>query len=393
MPEFICKNVSIMSKFLNTKNLFIGLLLFMTALGKPALAEIRVPAEWEEQAAIWLQWPGRWEQHYEPAFAQMVATILRHENVHILVNSPGIRERARQHLIYQGGVSKEVADGGQSKQGFYITWHDIPNDSAWMRDNGPRYIVKDGEMRIQNWEFDAWGGGFGSDIPYAQDNKVPDSIGEYLNLPVDRIDIVHERGDLEFNGKDTVIVNWNVLNSAGRGNNYPNQKAAAGELKKHFGVSRVIFADGPIEGDRTGGHVDGMARFIDTNRVVVVNCTGQSYCQPGSPNDRVYDDLAQKLQTEGFEVIRMDLTTRINYRDQQFDANYMNWLVGNGFVIAVGFDHKQADNEARELLESWFPDRKVYLINMLDSWIAGGGVHCHTNDQPALSTIQSKAPF
>jgi PKD repeat protein len=24
---------------------------------------------------------------------------------------------------------------------------------------------------------------------------------------------------------------------------------------------------------------------------------------------------------------------------------------------------------------------------MLDSWIAGGGVHCHTNDQPAASTI------
>jgi hypothetical protein len=25
----------------------------------------------------------------------------------------------------------------------------------------------------------------------------------------------------------------------------------------------------------------------------------------------------------------------------------------------------------------------VYLIEMLSSWAAGGGVHCHTNDQPA----------
>jgi PKD repeat protein len=27
------------------------------------------------------------------------------------------------------------------------------------------------------------------------------------------------------------------------------------------------------------------------------------------------------------------------------------------------------------------------VIEMLESWINGGGVHCHTNDQPAASTI------
>ena len=27
----------------------------------------RVPAEWEPQEAIWLQWPGEWEKTYEEA--------------------------------------------------------------------------------------------------------------------------------------------------------------------------------------------------------------------------------------------------------------------------------------------------------------------------------------
>ena len=27
--------------------------------------------------------------------------------------------------------------------------------------------------------------------------------------------------------------------------------------------------------------------------------------------------------------------------------------------------------------------RDVYVLPMLKSWAAGGGVHCHTNDQPA----------
>jgi hypothetical protein len=29
----------------------------------------------------------------------------------------------------------------------------------------------------------------------------------------------------------------------------------------------------------------------------------------------------------------------------------------------------------------------VHVIEMLSSWAAGGGAHCHTNDQPAASTI------
>ncbi|MBW2386651.1 MAG: PKD domain-containing protein, partial [Deltaproteobacteria bacterium] len=52
-------------------------------------------------------------------------------------------------------------------------------------------------------------------------------------------------------------------------------------------------------------------------------------------------------------------------------------------------DNPATDNAAKAQLEAWFPGRKVYVIEMLESWIAGGGVHCHTNDQPAASTIGS----
>jgi PKD repeat protein len=56
-------------------------------------------------------------------------------------------------------------------------------------------------------------------------------------------------------------------------------------------------------------------------------------------------------------------------------------------VILVGFDNPTTDDAAKAQLEQWFPGRDVHVIEMLDSWIAGGGVHCHTNDQPAASTI------
>ena len=66
--------------------------------------------------------------------------------------------------------------------------------------------------------------------------------------------------------------------------------------------------------------------------------------------------------------------------------NERGWRV-IGWVILVGFDNPATDLAAKAQLESWFPNRDVYVIEMLDSWIEGGGVHCHTNDQPAASTI------
>ena len=367
--------VSATPKFL--LSLFLSCLIVVVSAGAAFTQPIRrVPAEFEPQEAIWLQWPGRFEKTYEPAYARISNVIVQYQKLHILYDTNSIRNQARA----------AIADAGGDPDHSNIIWRSIPNENAWMRDNGPVYLVQDGEMRIQDWEFDAWGGAFG-DIPYAQDNAVPIAVGSVLGMPVDHVDIVHERGNLEFNGVDTLLLNWNVIGNPNRGNGYANKAAADVDLKNYFGVTQVVWADGPISGDDTGGHIDGIARFIDANRVVVGNCTVNGHCQPGDPDDQVYDATAADLAAAGFDVIRMDFEAAISYRGQTFDADYLNWGVGNGWVILVGFENPATDNAAKAKLEEWFPDRDVYVIEMLDSWIAGGGVHCHTNDQPALSTI------
>ncbi|MEM9335722.1 MAG: agmatine deiminase family protein [Pseudomonadota bacterium] len=335
----------------------------------------RVPAEWEPQAATWLQWPGRWERMYEPSFSRISEVITRYQPLHIVVDSKRTQQRARKALTELG------ADPDHPN----ITWHSIPNDNAWMRDNGPVYVIEDGAMRLQNWTFNAWGGAFGEDIPYAADNRVPDRVAEILDLPVDRIDIVHERGNLEFNGDDTVLLNWSTLGDPARNPGYTRAQAV-NDLKTHFGVEQVVMVDGFVEGELTRGHIDGFARFISTDTVVVAQCTAASECQPGDDGaGTLYDQAADTIAEAGFKVIRDPVLGKVNYRDAVFDANYMNWLVGNGFVITVGFGDAALDTAARERIKTYFPDRDVYVIEMLESWYHGGGVHCHTNDQPALS--------
>lgn len=351
--------------------------------GSTSGGDIRVPAEWEPQAAVWLQWPQRWESDYEPSFSRIVATILRYEDVHLLVNDSRTRDAAELSLKADGGLGDGVISGSPTSEGFRITWHEIANDNAWMRDNGPRYALKKGALRIQDWGFDAWGGAFGKDIPYKADNAVPVAVGEYLGLPVDKVDLVHERGDLEFNGSDTVLLSWSVIGDPGRNPGITKNEVTQA-MKRHFGVSNVVMIEGVPEGDLTNGHIDGIARFLPDNRVVVADCSAQSSCQPGDHDDKIYDAAAEKIAAAGLEVIRWPFAGKVNYKDATFDTDYMNWLVGNGFVVTVGFDNPSTDNAAKAQLEEWFPGRDVYTIETLASWYAGGGVHCHTNDQPAF---------
>jgi len=332
----------------------------------------RVPAEWENQEAIWMQWPGYWEKEYEPTFAKISAIISRYEKLNILYNSKKIYTEAHNAINRIGA----------NPQNNNIQWHAVPNDNAWMRDNGPIYILEDNELRIQNWDFNAWGGAFGSDISFSLDNMVPDKVGAILDMPVDYINIVHERGNLEFNGLDTVILNWSTMGDPSRNLNYSKQQAEI-DLKKHFGVSNVIFIEGIPDGDLTKGHIDGIARFIGVGTVVVVQCTSRSLCQPDSKDAEIYNNAAKIIEKAGLIVIREPIEGFVEYKNQKFDTNYMNWLVGNGFVIVPGFGNLETDISAKSRIENYFPNRDVYLIEMLSSWAAGGGVHCHTNDQPA----------
>jgi len=334
----------------------------------------RVPAEWEPQEAIWMQWPGYWEKDYEMTFAKITNIVSSYEKIHILYHSDQVYLDAQKAL-------RDIEADPKNKN---IHWHEVPNDNAWMRDNGPVYVLNDNGLRIQNWNFDAWGGAFGSDIPFNLDNAVPDKVGAILNMPVDHIDIVHERGNLEFNGLDTVILNWSTIGDPSRNLNYNKQQAEL-DLKKHFGVTNVIFIEGIPDGDLTKGHIDGIARFIGLRTVVVVQCTTQSLCRPDSKDAEIYDKAAKIIKEAGFNVIREPIEGFVKYNSQMFDTNYMNWLVGNGFVIVPGFGNPDTDIPAKSRIESYFPNRDVHLIEMLSSWAAGGGVHCHTNDQPAFS--------
>jgi len=296
-------------------------------------------------------------------FVRIISVIQAFEPVVVLVADSHARAEAKAYLA-QGGVPETN-----------VTWQLVPTNSSWLRDNGPVYVLRGDEVVVQDWGFDAWGGNFGAAIPYAEDNLVPRAITGLLGLGCeDRASYVLERGNLEVNGVDTAILGWDCQHDRN-----PTWSRVASEelLQEALGVSRVLWVEGHDPEDLTTGHIDGIVRFVDEDTVAVAQWLVDD------PSAQTTEDAARLIAAAGFEVVRFPVPGYVSYGGQELPAMYMNWLVGNGFVLGMAFGEADWDAAARRKLEELYPEREVVLIDAMDLWLNGGGVHCVTNDQPA----------
>jgi agmatine deiminase len=324
-------------------------------------ASRRVPAEWEPHESTWLQWPKGWEKGYQGTFSEIVNVLQAYEPV---------------NLIVEDEIGLEVARNFLDKQGVpldNILWHVMPYDWAWMRDNGPVWVETSEGVILQDWGFNAWG----EITPdFDKDDAVPCNVAEVEGIDCEKHELIYERGTLEFNGAGTLIASWPVMQ-----NRNPDITKAQAEaaFQEAFGVDQIIWILGAPRGDITGGHVDGIARFINETTVVVARHVDQDH-----PEADLYENAADTIAKAGFEVRRLDIPGYVSYRGARMPAIYVNWLVANDVVVMTGFGETDWDNAAKETVESYFPGRDVVVIETLDLWYSGGGVHCVTNDQPKM---------
>ena len=153
-------------------------------------AERRIPAEWETQDGIWLQWPLQFEHWMRPEMAATISAIQNYESVHLIVQN--------QNHLY--GAQNQIQDHGGNPGS--VIYHIQAHNNAWLRDNGPVYLESDNQLIINNMQFDSWGGL----VPnYEEDNAIPCMIAQWLDLSCESLDFIMERGNLEFNGEGTLI--------------------------------------------------------------------------------------------------------------------------------------------------------------------------------------------
>ena len=115
-----------------------------------------MPAEWEAQEAVWLQWPAERMRKYagygvklESTWLEMTRLLHTEVRVRIILGSDPERDRLRAQF-HQFGIDSSRCD-------LFV----IGTDDVWARDNGPIFVLDaHGGMTVTDWNFNGWGGRF-----------------------------------------------------------------------------------------------------------------------------------------------------------------------------------------------------------------------------------------
>jgi len=347
----------------------------MTDSQYPAECGFRMPAEWEPHSGTWLSWPHNletWNEAVLPKVEQTYLSIIRAlvpgEIVHILVNDPASME----------SVKNKIANAGipASSLRFYA----IPTNDAWMRDYGPNFLVSGGsnnrQIALNNWRFDSWGGKYDWEL----DNRAGDEIARLLKLPTFDPKVVLEGGAIDVNGLGTCLTTESCLLNLNRNGGLPRE-TVENTLKNYLGVHNIIWLKGQIEGDDTDGHVDNLARFVNSTTVVCA-------CEENSKNFKKMNVNYQILQSaidqdgKSLNVIRLPMPEPVKSGATRLPASYANFYIGNRAVLLPVFNVPN-DRKAEAILQNLFPDRKIVPLPCRELLMGFGGLHCITQQQPA----------
>ncbi|HET91546.1 MAG TPA: agmatine deiminase, partial [Chloroflexi bacterium] len=154
----------------------------------------RMPGEFEPHAGCWMLWPERpdnWRWGAKPAqraFAAVAAAIAQFEPVTMGVSRSQFRNA--RHMLPDAVRVVEMS-----------------YDDAWMRDNGPTFVVNDrGAVRAVDWEFNAWGGlDGGLYFPWDQDRLVARKVAEIERVDRYAAPLVLEGGSIHVDGAGTCL--------------------------------------------------------------------------------------------------------------------------------------------------------------------------------------------
>ena len=330
-----------------------------------------LPAEWEPQSGIQLTWPHSgtdWEpmlDEISQCYARIVREIIRFEPVMIVTPSADI-------------VRPYIEDLDQDH--IHICEVRGTNDT-WARDHGGISVMFNGEPAVFNFTFNGWG----MKYPANYDNQIVfemEKDGAFTpDIKVRYFSLVLEESD----GCGTVLTTARCLFSKNR-NERLSKATFMAAIEALLGADRLlVLENGYLEGDDTDGHVDTLARFCDPETIAYVQCT--------DPDDSHFDELLamerellalRTAEGKPYRLISLPMAEPVFDEDgYQLPATYANFLILNGAVLVPAYGNDELDEQAREVLQTAFPDREIISVDCLPLIQQGGAIHCATMQYPA----------
>jgi agmatine/peptidylarginine deiminase len=325
--------------------------------------EIISHAEFEQTSELIITWPTMYRLNIreESYFVDIVRSAEKAVSVRINVNN----------FLYKNRVISTLNEENIPLDN--ITISITPTNSIWIRDYGPFFIEKNGELSIIDFNY----------------------IGHRSRLIDDIFPTIYGiQNDIEFDFKANfaLCIQGGNYMSDGHGRailaNYsleignPNKtlEEMSEILKQYLGLDDVIIL--PSQADDGTGHVDMFSKLINKDTLLVG--------QWGDTNDinyQILENNTQFLIDQGYNIIRIPMI-----RDPDEDKNtiwtYTNSLIINGTnkkIVLVPIYGADEDETALSIYEQTMPDYEIIGIysNLVIDYL--GAVHCTTITRPMIT--------
>ena len=329
-----------------------------------------MPDEAEPHTRTWMTF-GASDQIHEPAninglrddLARIALSIAAFEPVSVLVRANEM-DIARTKMHHPN-----------------ITFVTGTMDDFWARDTGPVF-VKDAQNKLTGIDFNF--NGWGKKQSHNSDKTVAAQILSHVNIARVNSSLTLEGGGIEVDGLGTAIITESCVLNDNR-NPGVTKAACEAELKRCLGIRKVIWLPGIKDKDITDGHTDFYARFVSEGVVVAAyDSDPESYDHAITKRHLEILKTATDVKGNPIKVIELKAPTtlRVKNPSEDFAAGYINYYVCNNAVIMPEFGDAVADAEAKQKLQSLFPNRSIVQINIDYIAAGGGGIHCTTQQQP-----------
>ncbi|KZC20422.1 MULTISPECIES: agmatine deiminase family protein [Rhodanobacter] len=337
---------------------------------------LRLPAEWEPQAAVLIAWPHAgtdWAERLaavETTYVALAAAVTRFQPLIVVAADAALRAHVQAQLR---GAGVDLSR---------VRFVELPYDDTWLRDSGPITLVDGGGggFQLTDFRFTGWGGKFGAE----QDDALVAGLaqaGVFGQAAHKRIDWALEGGGIESDGDGSILTTWRCLVQR-----HPEQsrEEMSAILRGSLHADRVLWLDhGYLEGDDTDAHIDTLARFAPGDRIVFQAC------------DDTADHHHDELQRMGEELAALRTTDGRPYRlhplpwaqpildeGRRLAASYANYLIVNGAVLVPAYGDS-ADAEAARIVGEAHPGRVVVQVPCRPLIWQNGSLHCITMQLPA----------
>lgn len=342
----------------------------MTGMARQSMAAgaagFYVPPEEAPHQRTFMQWPVSRQVHPDPVFRDMVQqTIADIANAIAAFEPVTMLAAQSDHAAARGRLSEAV------------TLWDIPTEDLWCRDSGPLFAINDaGDMAVHHLRFNGWG----EKQVNRRDSMIANRVADRLGVPLVPTGLVGEAGGVEHDGHGLLMAHESSWVNDNR-----NPGLSRGQIEERllraYGAERLIWSQGVWGEDITDYHIDSLARFTGPGRVLM-NLPDEP--DRDDPFHIAALDTHDALKAAGLDidVIPEPYDRRVNSVD--FVASYANYYVCNGAVIAAEFGDPEADAIAVDALARHHPGREIIALNVDPLGELGGGIHCATQQMPAL---------